>query len=161
MRDYRTLFKVYERERIMVVIKMMSDLSTFRAYSDLGSFYLFIYKDETLTGTVTEQGYCSAYRKRYMLNVYALSTPIIEYALGYHIVPRSSGNYEHENDSILNNLRDNYEIKEVITVLKNDLAPFRKFDVIKLKVYEDVIKEYSEDVKQLIAKLKKLIKGAK
>jgi mRNA interferase RelE/StbE len=30
------------------------------------------------------------------------------------------------------------KIKEVITVLKNDPVPFRKFDVVKLKGYEDV-----------------------
>ena len=78
------------------------DLDIFRAYPDLGSFYLFIYKDKTLTDTFTRQA-----RKRYRVNGYALSSLMIEYALRHHILLRPSGNYEHVDDSILNILRNN------------------------------------------------------
>jgi mRNA interferase RelE/StbE len=39
------------------------------------------------------------------------------------------------------------KIKEVVTTLKNDPIPFRKFDIVKLKGYESAYRIRIEDIR--------------
>jgi hypothetical protein len=76
-------------------------LDVFGAYPDIGSFYHFIYKNKSFLDTVVMSG---RYKKRYEVNSFALSTPMIEYALRQPIAPGSSDSVIY--DRPLNMLRN-------------------------------------------------------